>query len=161
MTKPPPCPCHSGRTYPECCGSLLSGERTAVTAEALMRSRYTAYVVRNITYLLQSWHPSTRPADINPGSFPKWQGLHIIRTEAGSEGDDKGVVEFKATFLTGKGNGVLHEISRFVKENGRWFYVNGELQDTGLSAAKTEVKVGRNTLCTCGSGKKFKKCCGS
>lgn len=155
------CPCQSGRPYSQCCGPVLSGECVAPTAEALMRSRYTAYAVRDVGYLLQTWHASTRPEVIDAATIPEWQGLRIIRTEDGKEGDLRGVVEFEATFSAGgQGRGLLREVSRFVRENGQWFYVDGDLQDSGVPASKKGVKTGRNDLCPCGSGRKFKKCCG-
>jgi SEC-C motif-containing protein len=126
-----------------------------------MRSRYTAFAVGNVGYLLQSWHASTRPEDIDAATIPEWQGLRIMRTEEGREGDSKGVVEFEATFSTGgQGRGLLCEVSRFVSENWQWFYVDGDLQESAVAAPKKEAKVGRNDPCPCGSGKKFKKCCG-
>ncbi|ODS41860.1 MAG: hypothetical protein MSIBF_00405 [Candidatus Altiarchaeales archaeon IMC4] len=142
MTTHPSCPCQSGRSFADCCGPLLSGEHAAPTAEALMRSRYTAFAVRNVGYLLQSWHASTRPEAIDAATIPEWQGLWIMRTEEGREGDSKGVVEFKATFSTGgQGRGVLREVSRFVRENGQWFYVDGDLQDSAVAAPKKEAKI--------------------
>ncbi len=125
-----------------------------------MRSRYTAFAVRDVGYLLQTWHASTKPAAIDPGTILEWQELRIIRTEEGREGDSKGVVEFEATFSTGQGRGLLREVSRFVRENGQWFYVDGDLQDSAVVAPKKGVKAGRNDPCPCGSGRKFKKCCG-
>jgi SEC-C motif-containing protein len=154
------CPCQSGRPYSQCCGPLLSGECAAPTAEALMRSRYTAFAVRDVVHLLRSWHPLTRPAAIDPDTIPEWHGLRIMRTEEGREGDSKGVVEFEATFSAGQGRGLLREASRFVREDGQWFYVDGDHQESAVAASKKETKTGRNDPCPCGSGRKFKKCCG-
>jgi SEC-C motif-containing protein len=154
------CPCNSEKLFAECCEPLLSGDHIAATAEALMRSRYTAYVVRDVDYLLRSWHSSTRPAAIDATTIPEWYGLHIVRTEKGMEGDDNGVVEFKATAISRGKIWRLHEISRFVKEVGQWFYVDGDLKGEIPPPEKKGPKVGRNEPCPCGSGKKFKKCCG-
>lgn len=154
------CPCQSGRPFAECCGPLLSGECAAPTAEALMRSRYTAFALRDVGYLLQTWHASTRPAAIDAATIPEWRGLRIIRTEEGKEGDLRGVVEFEAAFSTGQGQGLLREASRFVSENGQWLYVDGDHQESAVAAPKKGVKTGRNDPCPCGSGRKFKKCCG-
>ena len=96
------CPCNSNKPYSTCCEPLLAKDKNAATAEALMRSRYTAYVERDTNYLLKTWHPSTRPANIDPATIPEWYGLHIVNTEAGSETDSKGVVEFKATSIEKK-----------------------------------------------------------
>jgi len=85
MTVDSPCPCNSGISYSSCCKPLISGKKCAVTAEALMRSRYTAYVVKDVNYLLRTWHSSTRPATIVSAEIPEWYGLHIVRTESGDE----------------------------------------------------------------------------
>ncbi len=118
-----------------------------------MRSRYSAYVLKNADYLAATWHPSTRPAslDLNGDATP-WQRLRIVATEQGRRGDEAGMVEFIAFYEGGE----LHERSRFVREEGQWFYVDGE-----ISPPVGQVKTGRNDPCPCGSGKKFKKCCGA
>ncbi len=125
-----------------------------------MRSRYTAYVVRDVDYLIKTWHPSTRPISINPDTIPEWYGLQIMRTENGTASDDQGIVEFKATSLSHKKIWRLHEISRFQKEDGQWLYVDGDIKGDSPPVVRKGEKVGRNDPCTCGSGKKFKKCCG-
>lgn len=117
-----------------------------------MRSRYSAYVLKQSAYLAQTWHPSTRPAALNIDADPvSWQRLAMLACEAGGEGDAQGTVEFVAWYAGGQ----LHERSRFVREGGRWFYVDGEI----LPAVAAD-KIGRNAPCPCGSGKKYKKCCG-
>ena len=124
----------------------------AVSAEALMRSRYSAYVMKNTGYISATWHASTRPAglDLTTDDTP-WQRLAILATQGGGAGDHTGYVEFAAWFAGGQ----LHERSRFVKEDGCWLYVDGD-----LLPPVAEAKAGRNAPCPCGSGKKFKKCCG-
>lgn len=161
MTATAPCPCNSGVAFGDCCEPLISGKRFALSAAALMRSRYTAYVLRHIPYLLASWHPATRPMAIDPATIPDWQGLEVMRTEKGGEADTAGVVEFTATALTRKGPCLLHEVSRFVKEDGHWFYVDGELPGAVVPAERMARQVGRNDPCPCGSGKKYKRCCSS
>lgn len=160
MTDTDTCPCKSDRPYAACCAPLLSGDRIACTAEALMRSRYVAYVLRDVVYILRTWHPSTRPDTINPAAIPEWNSLQIIRTEKGRESDSKGIVEFKATSFSPKHPLLLHEVSRFVHEDGQWFYVDGDLKDDALPAERRAPKIGRNDPCHCGSGKKSKRCCG-
>ncbi|MCW8841542.1 MAG: YchJ family metal-binding protein [Gammaproteobacteria bacterium] len=130
------CPCGSDKAYRDCCAPLHHGAALAASAEALMRSRYCAYVLKLGDYLSATWHPSSRPQglDISHDETP-WQRLQIIDTVAGSENDDEGVVEFAAYFAGGQ----LHERSRFVKEGGQWFYVDGELLPPVAAA-----KVGRN-----------------
>jgi len=125
-----------------------------------MRSRYTAYVTRDVEYVLKSWHPSTRPACFDPTSIPDWHDLRIVRTEAGQENDRRGMVEFIATALAPQSVYTLHEASRFVKEDDLWFYVDGDLLPEPPPMASSQ-KIGRNEPCPCGSGKKFKKCCWS
>ena len=159
MANNEPCPCNSGRPHASCCEPLISGKRTAITAETLMRSRYTAYVVKNVDYLLKTWHPSAKPANIDLGTIPEWYGLHIVSTEAGDESDSNGTVEFKATSLSQGKILQLHEKSRFVKEHDQWLYVDGDIKGDRPPNARVK-KVGRNEPCPCGSGKKFKKCCG-
>ncbi len=150
------CYCGSGRFYEDCCGPLLAGTRSAATAEELMRSRYTAYAGKNVSYLLQSWHPSTRPQAMDPCTIPSWQGLRILNTQQGRRGDQQGMVEFRALYEKKHSVAVLQERSRFVCENGCWFYVDGELIDPVVARPGG---TGRNAPCPCGSGKKHKKCC--
>jgi len=127
-----PCWCDSGRTVGRCCGPALSRAATAVTAEALMRSRYSAHVIGDADYLLATWHPDTRPADTVPAALDleagrQWLGLTIKAVARGSEADLDGEVEFVARFkINGRGHR-LHERSRFVREQGLWFYRDGEL----------------------------------
>lgn len=100
------------------------------TAEELMRSRFAAFVRADASWLRRTWHPSTRPdADaLDLTDNPAWRGLQIVDTVAGGPGDDTGIVEFRATYRApGGGVGVLHERSRFVREGGRWFYVDGDV----------------------------------
>lgn len=125
------CPCGSTQPYAECCGRFIdTPERAAPTAEALMRSRYTAYTLGREAYLLATWQEATRPAALDladDAGKVKWLGLEIRRTEQGSEHDATGVVEFVARYKVGGRAHRLHETSRFQREGGRWFYLNGEL----------------------------------
>lgn len=109
----------------ECCGRWHSGE-PAPTAEALMRSRYSAFVIRNEAYLLKTWHASTRPASVPMEAQQKWLGLKIVSAREGAA--DVAEVEFIARFRIGGGSAArLHERSRFYKEKGQWFYVDGSV----------------------------------
>jgi SEC-C motif-containing protein len=122
-----PCPCGSGKAYGACCGPAHGG-KAAVTAEALMRSRYSAYVLGLEDYLLATWHPSTRPEKLDLDAEPacKWLGLEVKRHQ--QQDDDHAVVEFVARYrVAGRGQR-LHETSRFVREEGRWFYVDGDFE---------------------------------
>jgi SEC-C motif-containing protein len=121
------CPCLTGNPYGECCGPLHAGA-AAPTAERLMRSRFSAFAVGDAGYLLGTWHPSTRPAALELDPAQRWFRLDILRVAQGGPFDTAGLVEFRAHYRTDAGADVLHEVSRFVREGGRWFYVDGEIQ---------------------------------
>jgi SEC-C motif-containing protein len=124
---PSPCPCSSGKPYENCCGRHLDGGEPAPTAEALMRSRYSAYVRLREDYLLTTWHPTTRPAtlDLANEAPTKWLGLEVRRHE--QQDADHAIVEFVARYKINGRAHRIHEASRFVREDGRWFYINGEI----------------------------------
>ncbi|WP_229924481.1 YchJ family protein [Streptomyces sulfonofaciens] len=124
---PSTCPCGSGQPYAACCGRFHSGVALAPTAEALMRSRYSAFAVRDEGYLLRTWHPRTRPAGVAFAAGLGWTGLEIEATEAGSAFHARGVVRFRAHFTDGGRAGVLRERSRFEREAGAWVYVDGDI----------------------------------
>lgn len=120
------CPCGSGARYAACCGRYHAGELhlAAPTPEALMRSRYSAFVAEDAAYLLATWHPSTRPDVLEFETGLRWLGLDV---RAASQQDaDHGRVEFVARSKLGGRASRLHETSRFVREGGRWFYLDGE-----------------------------------
>lgn len=117
-----------------------------------MRSRYTAFVLRLGDYLLATWQAGARPAGMELDNDPTaWEGLEILDTRGGGEEDERGEVEFIARYQGGQ----MHECSRFVKAQGRWYYVDGD-----MLPAVEPARVGRNAPCPCGSGKKYKRCCG-
>lgn len=125
-----------------------------------MRSRYTAYVLEDADYLLATWDPAHRPPRLGfRGDRTEWLGLRIVSTEAGGEGDDTGVVEFVARFRQGGGEHELHERSRFRRSADGWLYIDGEVKEK-QKPATAAAKAGRNDPCPCGSGMKFKRCCG-
>lgn len=104
----------------------MSRAAEPATAEALMRSRFEAFRRGDATWLLHTWHPSTRPRALDLSDNPRWRGLQIVDVVNGGADDDTGEVEFRATYLAdGGGVDVLHERSRFVRKDGRWFYVDG------------------------------------
>ena len=121
------CLCGSGKSLGECCGSYLVAGIPAPTAEALMRSRYAAYALGREPYLLATWHSSTRPATLalETKPQPRWIGLAIQRHEV--QGEDQAIVEFIARYRIGGRAYRLHETSRFVREDGRWFYIGGDI----------------------------------
>lgn len=96
-----------------------------------MRSRYSANVLGSAAYLLASWHPSTRPPRIDLDDDVRWRRLQIVDTAAGGEGDVEGLVEFRASYRSAAGAGLVHERSRFLREGGRWLYVDGEILSGG------------------------------
>lgn len=119
------CPCSSGDTYESCCEPLLTGRANAPTAVRLMRSRFTAFAVRDAEYLLRSWHPSTRPERLDLEPETRWVRLDIIGTEAGGPFDSDGVVTFEAFFREDGTAGSMRERSRFVREARIWMYLDG------------------------------------
>ncbi len=130
-----PCPCDSGQLFTACCESLLMRRTEALTAEQLMRSRYTAYARHDAAHLRRSWHPDTRPDHLDFDPHLQWTHLSILRTERGDPEDDLGVVEFRAEARWNGTPTVMHEVSRFERVSGRWVYVDGDVQEAG--AART------------------------
>lgn len=158
------CPCGSGKPYDECCGPLHRGETTAETAEALMRARYSAYEKGAFEFLHESLHPNHRSDhDLNAtrrwAEKSRWTGLEVRVVEAGGTDDDTGVVEFIASYRENNQQRKHHEIGRFERFKGAWYYVDGEMPAPETVRYDTP-RVGRNEPCPCGSGKKYKKCCG-
>lgn len=156
------CPCGSGSSFETCCGPYIAGA-PAPTPEALMRSRYTAFVRGAFDYTERTHAAEAR------GEFDRslaesrhetlqWAGLKILETVGGGLGDDTGIVEFAAHYTSDGGTGVHHERSSFRREGDRWLYVDGVINPKSLP--RRILKAGRNAPCPCGSGKKFKKCCG-
>jgi SEC-C motif-containing protein len=151
------CPCSSGKPFSNCCGIYLSGAKTAPTAEALMRSRYTAYSLSDIDYISRTMRgPASQNFDAEEAlTWAKevtWLGLKVIQF---SQNNQHGSVEFKATYAFNNTKHELHELSEFELLDGQWFYVDGKSRNI------QNIKIGRNDPCSCGSQKKFKKCCGS
>ncbi|ASP40723.1 zinc chelation protein SecC [Bacterioplanes sanyensis] len=142
------CPCGSGQAYQACCEPLHQGQ-AASSAEALMRSRYSAFVQQRSDYLLSSWHVSTRPGSLPLDDDTHWLGLTVERHQ--QQGDSAEVC-FVARFHAQGRYQQLWECSRFVREQGHWFYVDGD-------ARWQSWQPGRNDACPCGSGNKFKRCC--
>ncbi len=154
MTEQTRCPCGSDKEYATCCGQFIDDEGLPSKPEELMRSRYTAFVQGNSDYLLQTWHESTRPETLKLEERVSWFGLEVIDCPQPKADDNEAWVEFKAKFNGHDRLQCLHERSRFVKQDGRWFYVEGEYDRQPKSG-----KIGRNDPCPCGSGKKYKRCC--
>ena len=159
-----PCPCGSGLSYADCCGRFISAGQQAETAEQLMRSRFTAFARAEWDYLQRTRHPDFRTpsgaAELASNSqHISWQRLDIISVRGGRD-DRRGTVEFKAWYQQDGELQVLHERSRFVRSGGQWLYTDGALDPVQHRPAEAAAKVGRNAPCPCGSGKKYKHCCG-
>ncbi|MEA2119730.1 YchJ family protein [Halovibrio sp. HP20-50] len=148
------CPCGHDKTLENCCGRYHQGE-PAPTPEALMRSRYSAFSLGLSHYLLATWHSTTRPEELALDPDAEWKSLSIVSAEPPL--DAVGYVHFRACFYekgrAQKGWHVLEEVSRFVNEQQRWWYVDG-------TPTLSRLKPRRNDPCLCGSGRKLKACCG-
>ncbi|MFJ1751728.1 YchJ family protein [Kitasatospora sp. NPDC088134] len=119
------CPCGLPARYADCCGRLHRGEAAATTAEQLMRSRYSAFAVRDEPYLLRSWHPDFRPTTVDFDPTLRWERLEILGTTEGGPFHTVGAVEFRAHFRQGGRAGAMSEDSRFVRHHGEWMYLDG------------------------------------
>ncbi|WP_164651119.1 YchJ family metal-binding protein [Vibrio astriarenae] len=162
------CPCNSGKTYSQCCELIHNDHSNALVPEQLMRSRYCAHVLDNVDFVVATYHPSCHAQDdydaIAESVHSDWVNLEVTHTQSG-QNDNEGFVTFKAYLQQDGEEFCLEERSRFVRENGLWFYIDGTFPEATQSAAVAEKpatsdKVGRNDPCPCGSGKKHKKCCG-
>lgn len=120
------CPCGSTLAYEKCCGQYIEGHAPAPTAEALMRSRYTAYTLKNESYVLATWHISNRTEslDLASDNLTKWIGLEVKRHQ--QQDETHAIVEFVAKYKINGRAHRMHETSNFVKEEGKWFYVDGD-----------------------------------
>lgn len=156
------CVCGAGESTETCCLPIIKGKTKAKTAEALMRSRYAAYVLEEIDYLIGTIHPDS-PGEADRRSTEAWakaadwKGMEVVESQRGGESDDEGMVEFKAHFDIKGVPQQHHEKARFKRHNGRWMYLDGDEIKAQPIVRKTP-RVGRNDPCPCGSGKKFKKC---
>ena len=171
MTKPQSgdlCPCHSGKAFGDCCGPILDGSQKALTAEALMRARYSAYATDNTDFLYASCGEEAREEFDVEGAHKwsrgsVWTGMEVLATEAGGVNDDEGIVEFIANYSVKQRPFAHHERSTFRRIEGEWRFIDGELitpDQKGHTIVREGPKVGRNDPCPCGSGKKYKHCCG-
>lgn len=166
------CPCRtldqqSKTSYEECCAPFVTGKKKAPTAEKLMRSRYSAYVVKNIDYIDQT--QITLPGEtfdkeeaLKWADSSEWMGLEIKSTKKGDTADNTGIVEFIAHYKDKASGTELrhHETSLFQRDGSDWKFKEGQIHGA-QPVKRLEPKLGRNDLCSCGSGKKYKKCCGA
>ncbi|MEV0941326.1 YchJ family protein [Micromonospora wenchangensis] len=121
---PRPCPCGTGLPYADCCGPLHAGDGTAPTAQALMRSRFSAFAVGDDDYLLRSWHSTTRPRQVHLDPATRWTRLEIVDSTRGGLLDTTGTVRFRAHYREAGQPGTMAEHSRFVREDGNWVYLD-------------------------------------
>ena len=157
------CPCGSGESYAACCEPIITGKQPAETAEQLMRARYSAHVKVDVDFLYATTHPDYRENYDHKGTKSwaeksEWQGLEILGTTAGGSTDDEGEVEFTARFRDTEGVRNHHERGQFKRMKNKWLFTEGEMVK---SQPISVTKIGRNDPCPCGSGKKYKKCCGA
>jgi SEC-C motif-containing protein len=158
-----PCPCGSGLPYAGCCEPYITGAQKPPTAEALMRSRYSAYVEHAVDYIL---YTCTRGGDRDIdekqtrvwSEKSTWLGLKILSVTKGQREDTEGSVEFEARYEQNGLKEVHREQARFKKQDGLWLYEDGTVAPH--TVVRSAPKVGRNDPCPCGSGRKYKHCCG-
>ncbi|MGL4830445.1 MAG: YchJ family protein [Vibrio sp.] len=148
------CYCGNSHPYSQCCEPIHNNPCNAEVPEQLMRARFSAHVLKNVEFVIETYHPSCHANHereaISESVHSHWLRLEVISTRMG-ETNDEGFVHFKAFLEQNDGEYCLEERSRFVREEGSWYYIDGEF---------SPVKQKRNEPCACGSGKKFKKCCG-
>ncbi len=149
------CYCGNAKPYSDCCQLIHKDHSQAKTPELLMRARYSAHVAGLVDFVVSTYHPSCSAEQereaIAESIQSNWQKLQVVSCQKGSN-TGEGFVHFKAYFEQDGKEFCLEERSRFIRENGLWYYIDGVFPQ--------QLKVGRNDPCICGSGKKYKKCCG-
>ena len=154
------CPCGSEKSFHQCCEPIISGEKIAPDPESLMRSRYTAYTLANIDYIVASMRGKAAK-NFNQAEAKtwakqvEWKGLSVIKASDTHPEKATGQVEFIAEYTLENQTHKIHELSDFEKIDGQWFYIDGKQPEE-----KPSIKIARNAPCPCGSGKKYKRCCG-
>lgn len=158
------CPCGSSREFNECCQPIIDGDKRALTAEELIRARYTAHTADSMDFILATHHPSTR-AEVDETATRRWAnestwlGLEILNVDGGGADDTSARIEFIARYRDGaRRRHTHHERGIFEKYHGQWYFRDAEVPDVDQFRRDTP-KQGRNEPCACGSGKKYKKCC--
>ena len=156
------CPCGSGNDYAACCEPIITGKKKVETAEQLMRARYSAHVKVEVDFIYDTTHPDYREEYDHKGTKTwaeksEWHGLEIVSTTDGGPKDEKGEVEFIARFRDKDGVRSHHERGQFARKRKKWLFTEGIMVK---SKPLSVTKIGRNDPCSCGSGKKYKKCCG-
>jgi SEC-C motif domain protein len=158
------CVCGKDGTTETCCGPIVEGKKLAATAEELMRARYAAYALGKVDFIMSS-HDPDKLEEVDRDNTElwskqsEWQGLEILSADKGGANDDTGTVEFVARYKIKGMNVSHHERAQFRKHAGKWVFVDGE-EVAPPPMHRDEPRIGRNDPCPCGSGKKYKKCCG-
>ena len=157
------CPCGSEKQFNACCEPIIKGEAQAANPEAVMRARFTAFSRTDLEFLKNSLEPKQQHEfDVEEirrwSESSEWKSLKIVKTTLGGADDETGTVEFVAQYITEGQQVYHHELAEFCKEGGQWYFVDGQLV-TPEPVKRDAQKVGRNDPCSCGSGKKYKKCC--
>lgn len=158
------CPCGSGIEYATCCQEILAGTKFAQTPLELMRSRYTAHICKNMPHIIRTMRGKALKLFDEHTTREEWfeqcewTRLEIIDAPEPSKHSKEGIVEFKAHYSFNGNEHVLHERSKFQKIGDQWFYIAGQIKNPVI---ETSSKIGRNDECSCGSGKKYKRCCGA
>ena len=151
------CPCGSHLDYADCCQPVHNSHKNAKRPEQLMRARFAAHKLNLVDFVISTYHTSCQAEEQRDGITESvaldWTKLEVL--DAPATETDEGFVEFKAYLQEGMTEQCMHERSRFVRENNLWYYIDGVFPEP-----VEVIKVGRNDPCPCGSGKKFKKCCG-
>ncbi|MBL8732708.1 MAG: YchJ family protein [Planctomycetes bacterium] len=158
------CPCTSGKEFAVCCEPIITQQVKAQTAEQLMRSRYSAYALGHLDWIVDSQSPDGRQfVDKNAteqwSKRATWHRMEVLAVKDGGPDDTEGFVDFKAYYTIGGEDITHHEVASFRKEDGTWYFVDG-VEVKPRPFKRLEKKVGPNEPCPCGSGKKHKKCCG-
>ena len=157
------CPCGSKLEYSDCCEPFIKGEKEVSTAEELIRSRYSAYVKKEIDYIADTVHPEHRQDDSRKtikewAESTQWHKLEIIECSQGGSEDIEGTVEFVADYTEKGKKKKHHELALFKKQEDKWYFFDGQTPQI-KQVVRSGPKIGRNDPCPCGSGKKYKKCC--
>jgi SEC-C motif-containing protein len=157
------CPCGTAKPYSQCCEPLIRGEQQALTPEALMRARYSAYAKTEVDFIIASTHPD-KQEDLSAEGIQcwsersTWHDLEIVATEGGESDDQTGIIEFIAHYTEKNTKKKHHERAQFERVEGIWYFSDG-VPVTPKQFIRQQPKVGRNDPCPCGSEKKYKKCC--
>lgn len=153
------CYCGKIERFEDCCNRFISGNSIPETAEELMRARYSAYVTKNIDFIINTCYKQVKREEVEEwANSATWVSLDIHKVENGTKDDTDGVIHFTAKYKINNALKYHNEIAEFTKINGGWQFLDSIAQNSTIT---NQNKIGRNDPCSCGSGKKYKKCCGN